>query len=316
REFFHRDKQYVVEDKKIVIVDECTGRRMPGRSWRQGLHQAVEAKEGVPITSPAVTIASISFQRFFRQFQAISGATGTAWEAAGEFWRIYGMRANRIPLHRPCQRQELAPRVFATSEGKWRGVLAECQKRHETGQPILVGTRSVADSEELVRRLRSVGLPCQILNAVRHRDEAAIIAGAGQKGRITIATNMAGRGTDIRLGEGVSALGGLCVIATDFHDSGRVDRQLYGRAGRQGDPGVAVTFASLDDELATKYLHRWTAAALCRAMRRGLPGVANLARLLLKRCQKRSEKEAFRRRKNVLKQDEDRAKSLGFSAKS
>ncbi|MCB1229513.1 MAG: hypothetical protein KDN19_04570 [Verrucomicrobiae bacterium] len=316
REFFHRDKQYVVEDKKIVIVDESTGRRMPGRSWRQGLHQAVEAKEGVPITSPAVTIASISFQRFFRQFQAIAGATGTAWEAAGEFWRIYGMRVNRIPLHRPCQRQELPPRVFATAEEKWNAVLGECQKRHEIRQPILVGTRSVADSEELARRLRSVGLPCQILNAVRHRDEAAIIAGAGQKGRITIATNMAGRGTDIRLGEGVTELGGLCVIATDFYDSGRVDRQLYGRSGRQGDPGVAITYASLDDELATKFLHQWTAKGLRRAMKQGVPGSRNLARFLLRRCQKRSEKEAFRRRENVLKLDEERAKSLGFSAKA
>ncbi|MCB1064157.1 MAG: hypothetical protein KDN20_14710 [Verrucomicrobiae bacterium] len=316
REFFHRDKQYVVEDKKVVIVDESTGRRMPGRSWRQGLHQAVEAKEGVPVTAPAVTIASISFQRFFRLFHAISGATGTAYEAAGEFWRIYRLRVNRIPLHRSCQRRELMPKVYPTRDEKWSAVLVECRQRHDFGQPILVGTRSVADSEELARRLRSVGLPCQILNAVRHRDEAAIIAGAGQKGRVTIATNMAGRGTDIRLGDGVRELGGLCVIATDFYDSGRVDRQLYGRSGRQGDPGVAVTYASLDDELARKFLYRWTIQSLRRSMKWDLPGAKRLARFLLKRCQKRSEKEAFRRREKVLKMDEERAKSLGFSAKA
>ncbi len=316
REFFHRDKQYVVEDKKIVIVDESTGRRMPGRSWRQGLHQAVEAKEGVPITSPAVTIASISFQRFFRQFQAISGATGTAWEAAGEFWRIYGMRVIRIPLHLPCQRRELPPRIHATRDEKWAGVLVECQERHQKQQPILVGTRSVADSEELAGRLRSAGLPCQVLNAVRHRDEAGIIAGAGRKGRITIATNMAGRGTDIRLGEDVQELGGLCVIATEFHDSGRVDRQLYGRSGRQGDPGVAMTFASLEDELPEKYLQSWLRNGLKNGLRKRLPGVRALARVLLYRCQKRSEKEAFKRRENVLKEDERKAKSLGFAKKS
>ena len=316
REFFHRDQQYVVEDRKIVIVDESTGRRMPGRSWRQGLHQAVEAKEGVPITSPAVTVASISFQRFFRQFQTIAGATGTAWEAAGEFWRIYGMRVVRIPLHLPCQRQELAPRISASKEEKWAAVLLECQERHEQRQPILVGTRSVADSEELANRLRSVGLPCQVLNAVRHRDEAGIISGAGREGRITIATNMAGRGTDIRLGDEVDSLGGLCVIATEFHDSGRVDRQLYGRSGRQGDPGVAITFASIEDELAEKFLHPWVRRTLRNGLKRQAPGGRKLARFLLHRCQKRSENEAFKRRENVLKEDERKAKSLGFAKRS
>jgi preprotein translocase subunit SecA len=316
REFFHRDKQYVIEDHKVVIVDESTGRRMPGRSWRQGLHQAVEAKEGVPITSPAVTVASISFQRFFRQFHVIAGATGTAWEAAGEFWRIYGMRVHRIPPHRPCRREERSPQVFATLDEKWSAVVAECRQRHGTGQPILVGTRSVADSEALASRLREESLPCQVLNAVRHRDEAAIIAGAGRRGRITIATNMAGRGTDIRLEPGVGEAGGLCVIGTEFHDSARVDRQLFGRSGRQGDPGLAMMFASLEDELPRKYLAGWVTAALKKALNAHLPAARFISRSLIQRCQKRSEKEAFQRRERVLKNDEQRKKSLGFAAKS
>jgi len=315
REFFHRDSHYVVEDDAVVIVDESTGRRMPGRTWRQGLHQAIEARENVPISSPAVTVASISFQRFFRQFHVIAGATGTAREAAGEFWRIYRLRVNQIPLHQACIRRELKSRVFATKDEKWTAVVEECRSRHETGQPVLVGTRSVGDSEALASRLGEVGLSCQILNAVRHRDEAAVIARAGRSGRITIATNMAGRGTDIRLESDVDGLGGLCVIATEWHASARVDRQLYGRAGRQGDPGIVVPFASLEDDLGDKYLGCWSAAVLKRLLNSGVPGAQFWTRRALKKCQRRSEKEAFRRRENVLKADDQRAKSLGFTAR-
>ncbi len=315
REFFHRDSHYVVEDDTVVIVDENTGRRMPGRTWRQGLHQAIEAREGVKISSPAVTVASISFQRFFRQFHVIAGATGTASEAAGEFWRIYRLRVNPIALHQPCIRRELASRVFATRDEKWAAVVEECRSRHQTGQPILVGTRSVGDSEALARLLSEVGLSCQILNAVRHRDEAAVIARAGRLSRITIATNMAGRGTDIRLETDVDGRGGLCVIATEWHASARVDRQLYGRSGRQGDPGVVIPFASLEDDLSDKFLAKWSASTLKKLLKTGIPGVRMVARMVLKRCQKRSEKEAFRRRENVLKADDQRAKSLGFTTR-
>jgi preprotein translocase subunit SecA len=254
REFFEKDRQYIVADEKVVIVDEFTGRPMPQRTWREGLHQAIEAKEGFEPSDPSETIARMSFQRFFRCFHRLSGMTGTAWEAASEFWQIYALPVIRIPTNRPCVRKHLPDRFFATEREKWDAIIEEIVKIHAMRRPILVGTRSVAASEEVARRLEERGLDFHVLNASRLAEEAMIVSVAGDPARITIATNMAGRGTDIRLGHGVADLGGLHVLATERHESGRVDRQLFGRAGRQGDPGSAQAFVSAEDHLVQRHL--------------------------------------------------------------
>ena len=222
---------------------------MPQRTWRAGLHQAIEAKEGLPVTNPTDTLARLSFQRFFRLYHRLAGMTGTAREAAAELWHIYRLPVVAIPPNKPCVRDERPDRMFATEEEKWQVVVEEVAQLHATGRPVLIGTRSVAVSEMLSERLRASDLPHTVLNAVRHEEEATVVAMAGEPGRITIATNMAGRGTDIKLGKGVAALGGLHVIATERHESRRVDRQLFGRSARQGDPGSAQAFVSTEDEI-------------------------------------------------------------------
>jgi preprotein translocase subunit SecA len=254
REFYNRNQQYVVQDGEVVIVDEFTGRLMPQRTWQHGLHQAVEAREGVELSEPNETLARLSFQRFFRFFRKLSGMTGTASEAASEFWQIYRLPILRIPTHRPCMRKQLPDKICPDQRTKWVSILEEIARCHETGRPVLVGTRSVKASENLASMLAEQGLSFNLLNAVRHKEEAAIVAGAGQRGAITIATNMAGRGTDIKLARGVAELGGLHVIATERHESSRIDRQLFGRAGRQGDPGSAQAFISLQDELIMRFV--------------------------------------------------------------
>ncbi len=253
REFFHKDKQYVIQEDKVVIVDEFTGRIMPQRSWSDGLHQMVEAKEGVPITPPNETLARISFQRFFRYYHFLSGMTGTAREALGELWQVYDLPMVAIPSNRPCQRKSYPTRIFLSQKEKWDAVVNEIETVHKTGRPVLVGTRSVELSEQLAKRLLDRGMTCNVINAVRHKEEAAIVAQAGVRGAITVATNMAGRGTDILLDPSTVNRGGLHVIATEFHESGRIDRQLYGRSGRQGDPGSNRTFAAMDDELVKRH---------------------------------------------------------------
>ncbi len=207
REFYKKEQQYVIQDGKIVIVDEFTGRLMPNRTWRQGLHQAVEAKENLDVTSPSETLARISFQRFFRFFRKLSGMTGTGREGAGEFWHIYGLPFISIPTNRPCIRKQLPDAVFPDADRKWDAVVEEIVRYNKTGRPILVGTRNVRASERLAKMLTARGLDFNLLNAVRHEEEAGIVAAAGGQGRITIATNMAGRGTDIKLGRGVVELG-------------------------------------------------------------------------------------------------------------
>jgi preprotein translocase subunit SecA len=254
REFFLRGKQYIINDGKIVIVDEFTGRQMPQRTWRQGMHQAIEAKEGIAISEPSETIARLSFQRFFRLFHRMSGMTGTAHEASGEFWQIYQLPVISIPTNRPCVRQQWPDRIFPTEESKWDAIADDAKRIHATGRPVLIGTRSVEASERLAAMLTLRGVEHKLLNAVHHKEEAQTIAIAGEARRIIISTNMAGRGTDIKLGHGVAESGGLHVIGTERHESGRVDRQLCGRAGRQGDPGTAQMFVSAEDELIRRYL--------------------------------------------------------------
>ncbi len=308
REFFLRDKQYIVVDGKVVIVDEFTGRPMPQRTWREGLHQAIEAKEGVELSDPTETVARMSFQKFFRCFHRLAGMTGTAWEAASEFWQTYQLPVVRIPTNRPCVRRDLPDRYFVIEETKWNAVADEIETIHRTGRPLLVGTRSVAASEQLASRLVQRGLEVHVLNATRLAEEAAIISLAGERGRITIATNMAGRGTDIRLGEGVAALGGLHVIATERHESARVDRQLFGRAGRQGDAGSAQAFVSAEDELLRRHLP----AAALRTLR-AAPSAA-LAKAAFALAQRRAQKLAWRQRLSVLRSDAWLDEALSFAA--
>lgn len=312
-EFFHRDQQYIIEDSKVVIVDEFTGRPMPQRSWQAGMHQAVEAKEGLAISHPMETVARLSFQRFFRCFHKLSGMTGTAREAARELWQIYGLPVIAIPSNRPCIRQQWTDQFHLTEDAKWQAIVAEVERLHATGRPLLIGTRSVRASERLGQWLAERGLETQVLNATRLKEEAAIISLAGERGRITIATNMAGRGTDIKLGRGVGALGGLHVIATEWHESSRVDRQLFGRAGRQGDPGSAQAFVSLEDELVQRYLSGSTKRVLEPILRRELPAKARLMRAGFKLAQSKAQALARKQRQNILRSDLWLDQALSFS---
>ncbi len=313
REFYIRDKQYVVDDGRLTIVDEFTGRLMPNRSWRAGLHQAVEAKEGLDATLPTETLSRLSFQRFFRQFRRIGGMTGTASEAASEFWHIYGLPVLRVPTHRPMVRDTYPDRVFATRDEKFNAIVDEIAACHESGRPVLVGTRNVEASETLASLLRSRNLEFNLLNATHHSDEARIVAAAGQPGNITIATNMAGRGTDIKLGRGVGAMGGLHVIATERHEARRIDRQLFGRCARQGDPGSARAYISVDDELIKRFVPVWVRNGLETAVAADLPAASQMAHRVFRYAQKAAEKLAFRQRASVLRADEHLERSLGFA---
>jgi len=297
----------------VVIVDEFTGRLMPDREWRDGLHQAVEAKEFLQVNPPKDTSERVSFQRFFRLYRRLAGMTGTAVEAWREFWQIYHLPVVVIPTNRPCIRKHLPDRVFATESAKWEAVVAEIERIHRQGRPILVGTRSVRNSEHLSRMLTERGLEHQVLNAVRHREEAQIVAGAGQSGRITVATNMAGRGTDIRLGRGVAEIGGLHVLATERHEAGRIDRQLFGRSARQGDPGSAQAMVSLADELVVRYAPRLS-ASLRRRYGQGAGEISSpWVRRVFDMAQRRAERLALRQRKAVLRADDWLDESLGFA---
>ena len=244
-----RDKDYVVKDGEVVIVDEFTGRLMYGRRYSDGLHQAIEAKEGLEVQRESQTLATITFQNYFRMYDKLAGMTGTAKTEEQEFIKIYGLPVIQIPTNTPIQRNDLPDVVFKTKRGKYRAVVKEVERRHATGQPILIGTTSIEQSEELSHMLDAAKIPHSVLNAKYHEKEAAIVALAGQKGAVTIATNMAGRGTDIQLGDGVAELGGLAIIGTERHESRRIDNQLRGRAGRQGDPGSSQFFLSLEDDL-------------------------------------------------------------------
>ena len=240
-----RDRDYVVKDGEVVIVDEFTGRLMYGRRYSDGLHQAIEAKEGLQVQRESQTLATITFQNYFRMYDKLAGMTGTAKTEEQEFIKIYGLEVFQVPTNRPVQRKDLPDVIFKTKRGKYRAVVREIERRHATGQPMLIGTTSIEQSEQLSHMLKEAGIVHNVLNAKYHELEAQIVAQAGQKGQVTIATNMAGRGTDIVLGEGVSELGGLAIIGTERHESRRIDNQLRGRAGRQGDPGSSQFFLSL-----------------------------------------------------------------------
>jgi preprotein translocase subunit SecA len=246
---FRRDQHYMVEKQKVVIIDEYTGRRMPDRHWREGLHQAVEAKEGVPINKAADHAAQITFQSYFRLYKKLSGMTGTARQNYFELRRVYKLWVVTVPTNRPVIRQQWRDQIFPNEDAKLAAVVKEIQRMRELGRPVLIGTRSVEKSEKLSILLHEVGIEHQVLNARQHEKEAQIVALAGQRGRVTIATNMAGRGTDIKPDAEVTKAGGLHVLGTERHDAKRIDRQLAGRSGRQGDPGSCQFFLALDDEL-------------------------------------------------------------------
>jgi preprotein translocase subunit SecA len=303
---YQLDRHYIVRDDKIVIVDEYTGRLMPDRSWEQGLHQLIEIKESCEVTAQRETLARISYQRFFRRYLHLAGMTGTAAEVAPELWAVYRLRVARIPTNRPVRRVRFADRVYARAEEKWRAVVCAIEERHRAGNPVLVGTRSVAASEHLAELLQSAGLPFRLLNARQDRDEAEIVARAGEPGCITVATNMAGRGTDIKLAPEVAERGGLHVICTERHDSGRIDRQLFGRCGRQGDPGSCEAIASLQDDLASSHLPP-------------LPSIDRLAmwagRPLLALAQWRAEKLNSQARRELLNLDDYLGDQLAFSGR-
>lgn len=302
RHFFLRDQQYVMIDGKVVIVDEFTGRLMPGRNWRLGLHQAVEAKENADLSPPTETLAQLSFQKFYRFFHHLAGITGTAKEGQREFWRVYRLPLRIIPRHRPNQRKDLKSRILLSKEDKWRIVLKEIKEVHLSGRPLLIGTRSVAASEHLASLLENENIDFLVLNAVRHEEEAAIVVRAGNEGMVTIATNMAGRGTDIRLSKVARESGGLHVILTEGHESRRVDRQLMGRAGRQGDPGSTRLFSSWEDELWER-----NQGLLLRLFQRsfisGFLLQLNFSEILFKRVQRRAEKKALKQRYQLIKRD-------------
>ncbi len=250
---FKRDRDYVVQDGQVVIVDDFTGRLMPGRRYSEGLHQAIEAKENVEVQKESRTLATITFQNYFRMYKKLAGMTGTALTSAEEFEKVYKLDVIPIPTNQPMIRKDLADTVYKNEKGKFNAVVEEIKARHEKGQPVLVGTIAIERSEALHDMLERTGVPHEVLNAKNHEKEAQIIARAGEKGGVTIATNMAGRGTDIKLGEGVRELGGLHILGTERHEARRIDNQLRGRAGRQGDPGSSQFFVSLEDELMRRF---------------------------------------------------------------
>ena len=309
KQAFVRDRQYVVRDDKIVIIDEFTGRAAEGRSWRDGLHQAVEAKESVEITVPSGHAARITIQDLFARWPHLAGMTGTIATSAPEISRTYNVAVATVPTNRPAIRRRLPAVVCADQAEKFTRIVAEVQEMHALGRPVLIGTRSIDKSEELSRLLAEAGLVHTVLNARQIEREAEIVALAGQRGQITVSTNMAGRGTDIKLGEGVYEMGGLHVICTELHDSARIDRQLIGRCGRQGDPGTWRQYVSLDDEILVAGFGPKRAKRIAAGMRSRLGG--NPERLLatFKRAQQRVEARHVRQRRVLEYVERQRAEA-------
>jgi preprotein translocase subunit SecA len=316
REFYHKDIHYVVQDDKIEIIDQSTGRIMPDRSWQAGIHQAVEVKEHIPITAANESMASLSFQRFFRCYPHLSGLSGTVREASSEFWFNYQLSTVSIANHRPVIRRQDPEIITRTRAEKWESVAAEVQDLRAQGRPVLVGTRSILASEELAFIFRGLNIPFQLLHATRHAEEAQIVSHAGEASQVTIATNMAGRGTDIKLGPGVADRGGLHVLVTERNDSARIDRQLIGRAGRQGDPGSYRFILSLEDELLQKNMAIKEIATYLHDHFSSLPASRALVHRAFLRAQRRAERAGKQVRLRTLKNDTWLDENLTFAGRS
>jgi preprotein translocase subunit SecA len=301
----HRDMDYVVEEGEVVIVDQFTGRLMKGRRYSDGLHQAIEAKEGLKIQNESMTLASITFQNYFRMYKKLAGMTGTAKTEEEEFRSIYNMNVIAIPTNKPVAREDFPDKIYSTMNGKFNAVVEEIKERHKAGQPVLVGTVAVETSELISQLLKKAGIKHNVLNAKNHYREAEIIEQAGQAGAVTIATNMAGRGTDIKLGEGVKDLGGLAVIGTERHESRRIDNQLRGRSGRQGDPGMSQFYLSMEDELMRRFGSDNLKAMMDRmGMDDSQPIINKFVSRAVESAQKRVEGNNYDARKNVLSYDD------------
>jgi len=307
----HRDTHYLLKDNKVQIIDEYTGRVMADRSWENGLHQLIETKEGCPLTGMNEPLARISYQRFFRRYLRLGGMTGTARELRSELWSVYQLAVVSVPTNKRLRRKDAGTRIYVTASAKWDAVVARIRHLHQCGCPILAGTRSVASSEHLSALLTTAELPHEVLNARQDKGEAEIIARAGEAGRITVATNMAGRGTDIRLLPSVAEQGGLYVIATEGHEASRIDRQLFGRCGRQGDPGSYEMLSSLEDELLATY-----ASGLLKGFR-VLKWHSRIwgGKFLLRSAQRTAERTHSRIRRDLLKMDEHLDVALAFSGR-
>jgi preprotein translocase subunit SecA len=309
-----RDTHYLVKDNKVQIIDEYTGRIMADRSWEHGLHQLIEAKEGCDLTRTNEPLARISYQRFFRRYHRLAGMTGTGREVRGELWSVYRLAVLSVPTNHPARRRHAGDSIYETAQAKWQAVLARVSDLRRQDRPILIGTRSVAASEHLSALLTNAGIPHRVLNARQDDEEAAIIARAGEPGQVTVATNMAGRGTDIRLAPGIAERGGLHVIATERHEARRIDRQLFGRCGRQGDPGSYEMILSLEDELVTVH---------CNALLGWLGDTIHRSRLIspwlgkmtLRAAQRAAERLHWRIRRDLLRVDEQLETALAFSGR-
>ncbi len=316
RHLFVRDKHYLIQDEKVLIIDEFTGRVMPDRSWERGLHQMIEAKEDVPVTGLRDTLAKISYQQFFRRYLRLAGMTGTANEASRELESVYHLKVIKIPTNRKPQRVFLSTKTFPKAADKWAAIATRVEQINALKRPVLIGTRSVSDSELISSLLSEKNIQHQTLNAKQDTDEAKVVQQAGQEKRITVATNMAGRGTDIKLAPGIAELGGLHVIASEPHEAGRIDRQLFGRCGRQGDPGSYELFFSLEDELVQSYgpkilIHLFRVFSFNRII-----GSHWFDKIILYWTQKFAERHHAKIRKQLLKIDQQVKRMLAFSGQS
>jgi preprotein translocase subunit SecA len=309
----HRDEHYLLEDGKAGIIDEFTGRIMPDRTWSDGLQEMVDRKEGLALSPNRTTQARMTYQRFFRRYRRLAGLSGTLSEVAGELWTTYNLRVATIPTHRPDRKAVLPTQGHASEADKWRAIAASVARMHQSGSPVLIGTRTVGASELASRALTQAGLAHAVLSAAQPSEEADIIAHAGQPGAITVATNMAGRGTDIRLGAGIDAMGGLHVVISEPHEARRIDRQLAGRCGRQGDPGAVASHVSLDDAVLQRHC---PGPALRLAGWRGLPGRGRWVLALSRLAQRRAERLHARMRRDLLRSDEWLGDALAFAGEA